>query len=145
MRDERIDFGKLPAGVDKYEVRKIDSTGRVRRQIKEEAERLVSKDVNSLHHDSAGLVSVRKGQKTFEFTITTGPSTSLDASNVVVGKVLSGMDVVDLLNTVPVTQEDVLGSKSRFADAGKGFDPRAKLISLQRPLEKIIIKKAGVL
>jgi hypothetical protein len=46
---------------------------------------------------------------------------------------------------VPISKEDPLGSKTVFAAAGKGFDPRAKIIYLNKPLQKITIAKAGVM
>jgi hypothetical protein len=32
-----------------------------------------------------------------------------------------------------------------FASAGKGFDPRAKIIFLNKPLRKIVVKECGKL
>ncbi|CAM9331945.1 unnamed protein product [Phaeothamnion confervicola] len=141
----RIDLGKLPLGSDKYETRAIDGTGRVRRTTRNAAEDLATAEVNRLHHDRPGVVSTRIGGATFEFTIATEPNPALDKENIVFGEVLEGMDTVRKMEAVPVSREDPIGSKQRFAAAGKNFDPRAKLASIYRPLRKIVVTKAGVL
>eukprot|EP00953_Heterococcus_sp_UTEX-ZZ885_P029102 15478-Heterococcus_DN1.PRE.2 len=169
--NNRIDFGKLPRGRDRYEVRTIDGTGRVRRQSKQAADELLSSDSNTLRHDTTGVVSIANGGGTFEFTVTPGPNGQLDATHTVIGQtysvtalcvciassahrlaycsvlscVLSGMDVLAAICAVPVSKEDILGSKKAFAGAGKGFDPRARIASVDKPLSKITVVKAGVL
>ena len=47
------------------------------------------------------------------------------------------MEVVDQINQIPVNREDILGSKKAFSDLGKGFDPRAKLAAVDRPLRSV--------
>lgn len=68
-------------------------------------------EANGLQHDRAGVVSVRRGDDGgFGFTIFPGGDggdsrgqQALDEQNVVVGRVLEGMDVIEELNTkVPV-------------------------------------------
>ncbi len=44
---------------------------------------------------------------------------------------------------VPVSTDDPIQSKKLFASAGKGFDPRAKIIYLYKPLKKIQIRNTG--
>jgi cyclophilin family peptidyl-prolyl cis-trans isomerase len=68
----------------------------------------------------------------------------LDEDNLVIGKVLSGMEVVGRINDIPVSREDSLGSKAAFSNAGKGFDPRAKLASVDRPLKQIKVMQCQV-
>ena len=54
------------------------------------------------------------------------------------------MDVVSLINDIPTSKEDRLGMKAGFSGAGKGFDPRAKIASVDRPLQKIKINKCTI-
>jgi cyclophilin family peptidyl-prolyl cis-trans isomerase len=71
---------------------------------------------NSLKHDVMGVVSVRLGNDGgFGFTIYTGSGSSpsdLDETNIVVGKVIGGMDVLKKLNEVPVIQSSSVGYKA---------------------------------
>ncbi|CAM9247711.1 unnamed protein product [Choristocarpus tenellus] len=143
-KGKRIDLGKLPLGADKYEVSEIDWTGRVRRKSMSAAEGMMNSDFNLLLHDQPGVVSMRRGGGTFEFTIAPAANPDLDNEDMVMGQVVSGLDVMAALEGIPVTRDDPLGSKSSFASAGKGFDPRAKLASLYRPLRKITVTKAFV-
>ncbi|CAM9553740.1 unnamed protein product [Chrysoparadoxa australica] len=143
-KGKRVDLGKLQGGLDKYEVRRIDNTGHIRRETRNAAEDLISSDKNDLKHDVPYVASMRKGGKTFEFTIASQANPELDENNVVFGRVLSGFDIIDRIESVPVTRDDPLGSKKGFSKAGAGFDPRAKVISLNRPLQKITMVTARV-
>lgn len=58
-------------------------------------------DSNPITHDQAGLVSVRKGGGSFEFSISTRPAPSLDKDELVIGQVLEGMELVERLNILP--------------------------------------------
>jgi len=58
-------------------------------------------DDNALTHSAAGLVSVRKGGGSFEFTITTRPFPARDRDGLVIGQVVSGMELLERLNTLP--------------------------------------------
>jgi len=62
---------------------------------------LPADDANTLSHDAAGLVSMRKGGGSFEFSITTRASPNLDKELLVVGQVLEGMELIERLNTLP--------------------------------------------
>ena len=136
-----------------------------------------------MRHDSPGVVSMRKGGEFFGFTIAPAPNVNLDEENVVIGRVIEGMNVISMINEVPTSKEDSLGMKrgkkaclsltlltytytyttifififiyifmpfqspSRvpgFSSVGKGFDPRAKIASVDRPLVKIRINKCTV-
>jgi hypothetical protein len=44
---------------------------------------------------------------------------------------------------VPVSTDDPIQSKKLFSSAGKGFDPRAKIIYLYKPLKKIQVRNTG--
>ncbi|CAM9749810.1 unnamed protein product, partial [Discosporangium mesarthrocarpum] len=88
-KGRRIDMGKLPLGSDKYEVLEIDWTGRVRRKTLSAADELVSKDFNLLRHDQPGVVSIRRGGGTFEFTVAPATNTDLDKEDTVIGQVCS--------------------------------------------------------
>lgn len=112
---------------------------------------------NSLKHDAIGVVSVRLGNDGgFGFTIYTGSGSSpsdLDETNIVVGKVIGGMDVLKKLNEVPVIQSSSVGYKA-FA----GGDPSKRnapsracrygsselYCSEFKPLKKISLFRTGM-
>jgi cyclophilin family peptidyl-prolyl cis-trans isomerase len=86
----------------------------------------------TLQHDQPGVVSVRRGNDGgFGFSIYPGSSSGdeeailnpelssqLDAENIVIGRVLEGMDVVNSLNTrVPVVQSAAVSSVSSLSSA----------------------------
>ena len=58
-------------------------------------------DANGVDHASAGLVSVRKGGGSFEFSLTSRSCPLLDKEWLVIGQVLEGMELVERLNTLP--------------------------------------------
>merc|ERR1712242_445399 len=61
----------------------------------------LTKETNSLRHDVPGRVSMKKGGGTFDFTIApVADAKWLDKTNVVIGQVLEGMDLVDAINDV---------------------------------------------
>ena len=101
-------------------------------------------DENEFRHSIDGVVSVPTGGKTFEFTIAQKPNPALDQDHLVIGRVLSGFEVLEKINDIPVSKEDVIGTKQGFSQLGKGFDPRAKLASIDRPLQKIFIQSCRV-
>jgi cyclophilin family peptidyl-prolyl cis-trans isomerase len=146
QKDKRIDFGKMSAGKDQRQETYVNPSGKASIRNVDLAEKVTHSDTNAFLHDTKGTLSVPKGGKSFQFTLTpeSKPNKDLDRDNLVIGKVLDGMDVVNRINAVPVSREDALGTKRGFADAGKGFDPRAKIISLDRPLQKIVVTKCTV-
>jgi cyclophilin family peptidyl-prolyl cis-trans isomerase len=91
IKGERIDFGSV-AG--RFVARENPTWEEIR--------------PNTLKHDRPGIVSVRKGSESgFSFTIYPGGNTStndLDESQIVVGQVLEGLDVVNALNDIPVVR-----------------------------------------
>ena len=60
-------------------------------------------DANDLSHDAAGLLTVRRGGRSFEFGLTAGASPSLDGEGLVIGEVLEpeGMALISRLNALP--------------------------------------------
>ena len=144
VKDSQIEVGKFAFGSDKKLETYTSSTGVTRTRTIDKADMAKFDDNNNLRHDSAGIVSMKKGGGSFGFSIAPAPNANLDQENVVIGRVIEGMDVVTLMNEVPTSKEDRLGMKAGFSNAGKGFDPRAKIASLDRPLQKIKINKCAV-
>jgi cyclophilin family peptidyl-prolyl cis-trans isomerase len=58
-------------------------------------------DTNPISHTQAGLVSVKRGGGSFEFSISTRAAPSLDKDELVIGQVLEGMELVERLNILP--------------------------------------------
>ncbi len=83
-----------------------------------------NRESNSIKH-FPGAVSVRRGGGKFEFDIALAPDTALDESNIVIGRVVGGEDVVQMLANVPTTQKT---SRDGFRNVGKMIgDARAKV------------------
>jgi peptidyl-prolyl cis-trans isomerase B (cyclophilin B) len=142
--DKRIDVGKLAKGGNKKQETWMDNMGKVRIRSVSLASKATHNDQNDLLHDAPGVLSVKRGGGTFDFTIAPQLNPALDGENVVIGKVLRGMDVVDKINKIPVSKEDLIGSKGGFSALGKGFDGRAKLAAVERPLQRISILQCQV-
>ena len=80
-----------------------------------------------------------------EIFITTGPAPNLDGTNLLVGRVVSGMDVVEKLQKLPRVKNN---TNSPFFQAGKkAGDLRANVAELafDRPFSKVIISNCGLL
>lgn len=128
-------------------------------------------DQSNLKHDASGLVSINvRPIKSLEskdrlvaidgkfvnvtevlgqqpngtgFSITTNPSPELDGFNIIVGKVVGGMDIVEKLRHLPRVKNN---TNSPFFQAGKkSGDKRANVaeMSFDRPFSKVIIKNCG--
>ena len=131
---------------------------------------------SGLRHDAAGVVSVRRGNEGgFGFTIFPGVSgsisdnyakiseaaatgaTILDEENIVVGRILEGMDVVQRLNELPVVKQSagsILGSgggssgkeKSKVAPSrGCRYGGTELYCNEYKPLRKVLLDKTGVM
>ena len=77
--------------------------------------------------------------------MTLGPAPALDDTNLIVGRVVEGMAVLEQLAKLPVVRDN---SGSPFLAAGKAIgDKRATVAELgfNRPFNKIVIGKSGVL
>lgn len=75
-------------------------------------------DANSLRHDVAGRVSMRRGGGTFDFTIApTATAPQKEGEDVVIGQVLEGMDLVADINKIrmyggkPLTKVRIMKSE----------------------------------
>ena len=139
VKDERIDLGAVSG---KFVARENPTfTG-----------------LNSLSHDAEGVVSVRRGNDGgFGFSIYPGTGSSnnidLDETNIVVGKVIDGMDVVKKLNALPVVQSSSIGYKALAGgDPSKRSAPSracrygsSELYCNEfKPLKKVTIYRSGV-
>lgn len=133
QKDKRIDVGKLAKGGNKKQETWMDGMGKVRIRSVSLASKAVHNDENEFRHDAPGVVSMRKGGGTFDFTLTSQASPSLDDENVVIGKVLTGMDVLEKINNIPVSKEDIIGSKGGFSKLGKGTTIRVMIIPFNLP------------
>ena len=104
---------------------------------------------NGLKHDAAGVVSVRRGNDSgYGFTIYPGggDADALDEDNIVVGRVIEGMDVVERLNQVPVVKNALAGKKDKKAPSRACRYGGSELYcNEQKPLKKIQLDRTGVL
>lgn len=150
--------GRLASGSAAKIEREIDATGYVRSTLVNLAEEYTTSDENTLSHDRQGLISMKKGGGSFEFVITPRANPSLDATNVVIGEVLDGSDVVAALDAVPSRKPSkdsevgglifALGAydEERYLSVAKaGGDPRARIETAYRPLQKVKITEATLL
>lgn len=142
--DRRIDIGKLSKGGNKKQETWIDGMGKMRIRSVSLSSKLIHSDINDLRHDTPGIISVRKGGGTFDFTIASKINPKLDSENIVIGKVLDGMDIVNKINKIPVSKEDIIGSKGTLAAFGKGFDGRAKLAAVEKPLQRVSVLQCKI-
>jgi cyclophilin family peptidyl-prolyl cis-trans isomerase len=115
-----------------------------------------SSSSSSLTHDAPGVVSVRRGNEGgFGFTIYPGAGggqATLDEDNIVVGRVLEGMDVVERLNAVPVVQSSSInymaltgGPKGQTAPTRACRYGGPMYCNELKPLKKILATKTGIL
>ena len=102
---------------------------------------------STLLHDAPGLVSVRRGNESgFGFTIYPGggDATILNEDNIVVGKVMEGMDVIQKLNGIPVVKNALAGNKSQAAPSRACRYGGSELYcSENKPLKKVLIERTG--
>ena len=112
---------------------------------------------SSLKHSIVGTVSVRRGNDSgFGFTIAptyTSKSTSvLDEDNIVVGRILEGMEVVEQLNNLPVVQSSSVnymgltgGTKGKTApDRSCRYGGPMSCNEL-KPMKKVTVIRCGTM
>ena len=148
VKGEEIEIGKFKGGSGKKLATTMSDSGKVSMGSIDLASTEVppTSDVGTLKNRRGSLSLPRAGQ-TFAFSLSPSENNdSLDKKNVVIGQVTNeeGMEVIRKANTVPVSREDPLGTKNAFSSAGKGFDPRAKLATVNRPLQRIEITDCRV-
>lgn len=110
----------------------------------------------NLKHDIEGIVSVRRGNEGgFGFTIypSSGKNQELDEDNIVVGRVIDGMDVVRRLNNIPVVQSaqginykgltGASASKRSAPSRACRYGSTELYCNEFKPLKKILIQKTG--
>ncbi|CAN8066366.1 unnamed protein product [Agarophyton chilense] len=101
-----------------------------------------NRDSNHLSHDAKGLVSVQRGGS-FEFSVLLAPDAELDSTHLVIGRVVDGMNVVQVLGNVPTNRKT---NRDGFRNIGKAIgDARAKVDLEDKPLQKIQITNCGLL
>ena len=108
-RDRLIIAGSLAGGSTRAVEREIDRTGFVRSETVSRAEKFTNRDSNTLSHDRAGLLSMRRGGGAFEFALTPAANSALDATRLVIGETLGDDDGENLrliaeLNELSVRQ-----------------------------------------
>jgi cyclophilin family peptidyl-prolyl cis-trans isomerase len=110
---------------------------------------------SALLHDAPGVVSVRKGNDGgFGFTIYPGGgnATVLNEDNIVVGRVLDGMDVIQRLNEMPVVKSAGVnymaitgGPNAKNAPSRACRYGGPMYCNENKPLKKVLVEKTGVL
>ncbi|KAK4530006.1 hypothetical protein CCYA_CCYA03G0863 [Cyanidiococcus yangmingshanensis] len=143
--DQRIELGRVLQSEDLVQLGGVPSRPRM----------LLSpgtRDRNALRHRCAGTISIpHEPGRGFEFCILPVDVEDdqavfvkeLDADNIVIGRVIEGMETVRLLNAIPVnrpTPRDVL----RHVGQALG-DVRARQDPTWRPLRKVRILECNVL
>ena len=117
-----------------------------------------------LTHDSPGVVSVRRGNGGgYGFTIFPGSITNdassvstLNEENIVIGRIIEGLDVIQKLNNVPTVHNTFAtgggGGQSSSSSVLKGMPSRGcryggseYFCAENKPLRKIVLDKMGVL
>ncbi|GAX79772.1 hypothetical protein CEUSTIGMA_g7212.t1 [Chlamydomonas eustigma] len=128
------------------------------------------------HHDAAGLISltvkeaterpiqeklIAKGGKlvTIElqageapngtgFVITRGSAPDLDKTNLVVGRLVEGMDVVEKIASLPYSKPRVEWYDGPFFEVGKVIGDKRAVVAekgFNRPFKRVVISSSGIL
>ena len=148
LKGSSIEVGKFAQGSGKKLATKMSESGKVSLSSIDLGEDLLpTQDPLGSVPMTKGIVSMPK-KGSFKFFITSGEKQDKEfaSKNVVVGKIVNeeGIEVVDAIDKIPVSREDILGTKGAFSGAGKGFDPRAKLASINRPLQRVEVLSCTV-
>ena len=101
-----------------------------------------------LSHDAPGLLSVRRGGGSFDFSLTTAPSPEDDGDFAVIGRVIEGADALAALDALPVVKaadalnvEAASGSREKACQYGS---PNA-YCAQNKPLRKVTLVRVAVL
>jgi cyclophilin family peptidyl-prolyl cis-trans isomerase len=143
IKGSEIEIGKFKAGRGKQLSTSMSHSGQVSLSSIDLSDEITpTTDRLGLLPHMKGTVSVPAKGRSFEFDISAKDgNTDLDRTNVVIGQVFpdggSGLAAIEAIDKVPVSRDDPLQSKRAFASAGKAFDPRAKLASVNRPLQRV--------
>lgn len=81
------------------------------------------------------------------FTITRTPAPQLDATSLVIGRVVKGMDVIDRIASLPFSKPRDDWYDGPFFAAGKAIgDKRATVAEkgFNRPFKRVVVKKCGI-
>jgi cyclophilin family peptidyl-prolyl cis-trans isomerase len=152
-----IDMGRVVGGGGKKLKKEINESGVMRIKTGNAADWTRNTEINELKHVEPFLLTMKRGGGTYEFSVTTQANEELDKDHVVFGRLLmkegggeekyrkGNEEVIESILKVKVSTDDPIASKKIFAAAGKGFDPRAKIIYLNKPLQKIVVTGAGTL
>jgi len=170
---QKIDVGRISGGAGKRLENEINSSGTMRIKRYNAADWTYNSDINNLSHGlKPYLVSATKFGGCYEFSITMNGNQNqnqksntntknslsmkekadrkkiverLDRENIVIGEVIVGSDFIDeIAGKVPYSKDDPFATKTIYAGAGKGFDSRAKIQYLGKPLKKILIQNAVI-
>lgn len=149
IKGREIEVGKFASGKSKKLATKMNESGKVSLSTINLGDDLTpTKDELGLVPIDKGIVTVPKRGGTFSFVIHSNEEPDGDAakSRVAIGKITNteGLGVIDDIDKIPVSREDALGTKGAFSSAGKGFDPRAKLASVNRPLQRVEVVRCSV-
>lgn len=133
VKDERIDAGAISGKFVARENPNFEDRG------------------SGLMHDAPGVVSVRRGDDGgYGFTIYPGKgnASTLDEDNVVVGRVIEGMDVMERLNAMAVVKNSFAGGdpKKKVAPSrGCRYGGSELYCNENKPLRKVLLDRTGVL
>jgi peptidyl-prolyl cis-trans isomerase B (cyclophilin B) len=126
-----------------------DSSGLVSLMVEEEKERPITE---RLVARDGKLVTVQyqagEAPNATGFMITRSPAPQLDRTNLVIGRVIEGMDIVEQIAALPYSKPREDWYDGPFFAAGKAIgDKRAAVAEkgFNRPFKRVLIKKCGVL
>lgn len=126
--------------------REIDATGYVRTETLSRADAFANDDSNALPHDRAGLLSMRRGGRAFEFGLTPCANRALDATRIVVGEVLgeadggAGLRLLSTLNDLPARQPSAV---SELGGVAALYGLRRRLMPRASPLARATTSEAA--
>lgn len=90
-----------------------------------------NREVNDIAHAQPGAISVKRGGGAFEFSVSLAADAGLNQTNIVIGKVLEGMDVVQALGQVPTNQKTV---RDGFRSVGRAIKDSRATIDVRQPV-----------